>query len=64
MGAYLTHAPRPGLTDESRNCLSNIRPAGLDYDQAAEKLLYLLTQMKARQLSGVNLKDETPLLGG
>ncbi len=63
MGAYLTYGPRPGLTDESRNCISNIRPAGLDYVQASDKLLYLLTQMKARQLSGVNLKDETPLLG-
>lgn len=64
MGAYLTFQPRPGLTDESRNCISNIRPAGLPYGQAAEKLLYLLTQIKARQLSGVNLKDESPLLNG
>ncbi len=64
MGAYLTFQPRPGLTDESRNCISNIRPAGLNYEQAAEKLLYLITQIKARQLSGVNLKDESPLLNG
>lgn len=62
MGAYLTYAPRPGLTDESRNCISNIRPAGLNYPQAAQKLQYLLTQMKARQISGVELKDEMSLL--
>ncbi|MEZ0542216.1 ethanolamine ammonia-lyase subunit EutC [Fibrella arboris] len=58
MGAYLTYAPRPGLTDESRNCVSNIRPEGMPYEFATQKLLYLLTEMKTRKLSGVQLKDE------
>ncbi|GAB3930230.1 ethanolamine ammonia-lyase subunit EutC [Larkinella terrae] len=58
MGAYLTFQPQPGLTDESRNCLSNIRPEGLPYEAAVQKLLYLLTEMKNRRLSGVQLKDE------
>lgn len=58
LGAYLTFQPRPGLTDESRNCVSNIRPAGLPYDFAVQKLMYLLTEMKTRRLSGVGLKDE------
>lgn len=58
LGAYLTFRPRPGLTDESRNCVSNIRPEGMPYDVAAQKLLYLLTEMKTRRLSGVGLKDE------
>ena len=60
MGLYLTWAPRAGLTDESRNCISNVRPAGLRYEAAAYKLHYLLTEARRRRLSGVELKDETP----
>ena len=59
MGIYLTWAPRVGLTDERRNCISNVRPAGLGYAQAAARLHYLLQQARQRQLSGVALKDET-----
>jgi ethanolamine ammonia-lyase small subunit len=59
MGLYLTWAPRVGLTDERRNCISNVRPAGLGVEEAAGRLHYLLTQARARQLSGVGLKDET-----
>ncbi len=29
MGLYLTWMPRVGLTDAARNCISNVRPAGL-----------------------------------
>lgn len=60
LGAYLTYGPRPGLTDESRNCVSNIRPAGLPYEFAVPKIMYLLTEMKHRRLSGVTLKDDMP----
>jgi ethanolamine ammonia-lyase small subunit len=60
LGAYLTWAPRPGLTDESRNCVSNIRPEGLGYRAAAEKLFYLLSEMRRLRLSGVALKDDSP----
>jgi ethanolamine ammonia-lyase small subunit len=51
--------PRVGLTDAARNCISNVRPAGLGYNEAAFKLHYLLAQSRQRQLSGVDLKDET-----
>ena len=70
MGVYLTWAPRVGLTDERRNCISNVRPAGLGYEEAAAKLHYLLGEAHRRQLSGVGLKDETgdpaalPVSGG
>ena len=59
MGLYLTWMPRLGLTDASRNCISNVRPAGLGLDEAAFRLSYLLTQARQRQLSGVALKDDT-----
>ena len=59
MGLYITWAPRIGLTDERRNCISNVRPAGLGHEDAASKLHYLLTEARRRQLSGIELKDET-----
>ncbi|MFN5129857.1 MAG: ethanolamine ammonia-lyase subunit EutC [Burkholderiales bacterium] len=59
MGLYMTWAPRVGLTDERRNCISNIRPAGLPYEEAADKLYYLVSEALSRRLSGVQLKDET-----
>jgi ethanolamine ammonia-lyase small subunit len=59
MGLYITWAPRVGLTDESRNCISNVRPAGLGYQDAAAKLHYLLAEARRRQLTGIGLKDET-----
>jgi ethanolamine ammonia-lyase small subunit len=39
MGAYLTYNPSVGLTDESRNCISNIRPEGMGYTNAVKKNL-------------------------
>jgi ethanolamine ammonia-lyase small subunit len=59
MGAYLTWSPRPGRTDAERNCISNIRPDGLSIGAAAELLLLLMQEARARCLSGVALKAET-----
>jgi len=61
MGIYMTWAPRVGLTDANRNCISNIRPGGLSYDDAVYRLHYLLSEARRLQYSGVELKDETSL---
>jgi len=58
LGLYLTQAPRTGCTDAQRNCLSNVRPEGLDYPQAAWRLAGLLAGARALGRSGVDLKDE------
>src|SRR5262249_33987677 len=59
MGAYLTWQPHPGTTDADRNCISNIRPDGIGYADAAFKLPHLLRAMRARRISGVQLKDDS-----
>ena len=63
LGVYLTHDPLPGRSNAERNCLSNIRPPeGLSYALAAHKLAYLMHEARRRQLSGVELKEDAPLL--
>lgn len=59
MGAYLTWRPSPGTTDADRNCISNIRPDGIGYDDAAFKLMHLLRAMRSQERSGVTLKDDS-----
>lgn len=62
LGVYLTFDPRPGRSDSERNCVSNIRPAGLSYEHAAFRLHWLLEQAFARRLTGVHLKDASDAL--
>jgi ethanolamine ammonia-lyase small subunit len=62
LGAYLTWNPMPGRTDAERNCISNIRPEGLGYQQAAARIFRLLMEARTRQITGVALKEQLPAL--
>jgi ethanolamine ammonia-lyase small subunit len=62
LGIYLTWDPLPGRSNAERNCISNVRPEGLDYAHAAHKLLYLMSESRRRRLSGVDLKEDAPAL--
>jgi ethanolamine ammonia-lyase small subunit len=57
LGAYITWDPVIGRLDSERNCVSNIRPAGLSTDEAAGRIAWLLAEARALRLTGVGLKD-------
>jgi ethanolamine ammonia-lyase small subunit len=59
LGAYLTFAPDIGRSDAERNCVSNIHGAGLDHEEAAFRIAWLIREGLARELTGVRLKDES-----
>jgi len=64
LGLYLTHRPKLGLTDAERNCISNVRPEGLDYPAAARKLAFLIAGARRLGQSGIHLKDDSDSLPG
>ncbi|MCC9621299.1 ethanolamine ammonia-lyase subunit EutC [Thalassospira sp. MA62] len=59
LGCYLTFGPRRGRSNADRNCVSNIRPAGLKRAKAGEKIAYLMAESRKLGLSGVALKDNS-----
>ena len=62
LGAYITWNPRLGRTDAERNCISNIRPEGLNYADAAAQLAFILAEARRLRLSGVALKRQVKRL--
>ncbi len=59
LGIYLTAAPRVGRHDAERNCISNVRPEGLDVAVAARKLWWLAAAARTLGSTGVALKDRS-----
>ena len=62
LGIYLTFNPKAGLSDADRNCISNVRPEGLQYAAAAKKLVWLAKEAMRLKVTGVMLKDESNIL--
>jgi ethanolamine ammonia-lyase small subunit len=55
LGAYITWQPAPGTVDAARNCVSNIRPAGLPIEPAAERLTEIFAAASRHRMTGVAL---------
>lgn len=58
MGIYYTWQAHTGCRDAMRNCISNVRPAGLSIQVALQRLTALMKKSAELGLSGVQLKDE------
>lgn len=64
LGVYLTYAPKRGVRDSARNCISNVhRQGGLSYEGAADMLAWLMRESLRRKLTGVGLKEASGLAG-
>lgn len=61
LGIYLTYRPEVGYSDAQRNCISNVRPEGLDFPAAAHKLHYLLTYVSRLRLTDVERKGSSDM---
>jgi ethanolamine ammonia-lyase small subunit len=57
LGAYITWRPRVGSMDSDRNCISNIRTAGLSFEDAAAQISDLVGLAFAHSIAGVRLNE-------
>ncbi len=60
LGLYVTWKPRENHIDAERNCISNVRPGGLSYVDAAPALFRLCREAKQRRITGTALKSDGP----
>lgn len=63
LGIYFTYQAHVGLSDERRNCLSNVRAQGLGFAQASQRLNWLIEEARRLHTSGVSLKDNSQQQG-
>lgn len=61
LGIYYTWDAQSSSHDAMRNCISNVRNAGMPTRVAASRLLALMEKSNELKLSGVELKDEQEL---
>ncbi len=62
LGAYLTYAPKAGVSkDSNRNCISNIRPDGLPFEEAAKRILAMIALARKLKCTGTLLKEDEAL---
>ena len=61
LSAYFTYMARNTSVDSDRNCVSNIRPAGMPIPWAVRKLSVLMRESFRIKLSGTSLKDRLTL---
>ena len=57
LSAYMAFRPREGDNDARRNLISNIHSRGVSVEAAAVRIVKLAEQMKAKQMSGTQLKE-------
>lgn len=57
LGVYITRNPQPHTPDSARNCISNVREAGLPIEQAAQEAAALIAAMDRLDRSGVALSQ-------
>jgi ethanolamine ammonia-lyase small subunit len=57
LGAYVTWRPRVGTLDSNRNCISNIRSAGLPPQEAASQIDNLIGTAFMHSATGVTLNE-------
>lgn len=59
LGVYLTWGPRRGRQNAERNCVSNVRPGGLGFAEAAQTVLALVKGARFLGESGIRLKEDS-----